>query len=116
MEKNFGEVHRKEVGEDIAMSDFGYPDNGSGRYSDKLSYKGWFELNCAQRAHYNFVEQIGLVIPMTLIAGIATPLVTTGLACTYAVGRFMYANGYMKKGPNGRECGSIIANLSLIGL
>jgi len=29
---------------------------GSGRYSEKLEYKEWFEFNNAQRVHVNFVE------------------------------------------------------------
>ena len=36
MEKEFGEVHRAEVGEEIQGG--GYPDTGSGLYSQKLSY------------------------------------------------------------------------------
>jgi hypothetical protein len=35
-----------------------WADMGSGRFSDKLSYAEWFEFNCAQRGHYNFIEQV----------------------------------------------------------
>ena len=37
----------------------GYPDLGQGRYSDKLSQRDWEDLANAQRAHYNYVEQLG---------------------------------------------------------
>lgn len=53
---------------------------------------------------------------MTLMAGVATPLLASGLACTYAVGRFMYINGYVEKGPKGRALGSMISNGALVGL
>jgi hypothetical protein len=33
-----------------------YPDMGNGRYSEKLSYKEWFEFNNAIRVHYNYIE------------------------------------------------------------
>lgn len=36
MEKNFGEIHKNELKEDIQAG--GYPDVGSGLYSQKLSY------------------------------------------------------------------------------
>ena len=56
LEKNFGEEHRKAFPGDTAVPKGGFPDNGSGYYSRKLSYKEWFEFNLAQRAHLNFVE------------------------------------------------------------
>lgn len=37
MEKNFGEIHKSEIGQPIPP--MGYPDMGSGVYSQKLSYK-----------------------------------------------------------------------------
>lgn len=38
--KNFGEEHKKTIGSEIPAG--GYPDMGSGVYSQKLSYKEWF--------------------------------------------------------------------------
>lgn len=43
MEKNFGNLHLKEMKEKIPRG--GYPDCGNGVYSDKLSYKDWFYFN-----------------------------------------------------------------------
>lgn len=37
MDKNFGDVHKREVGQPIQVG--GYPDTGSGIYSQKLSYR-----------------------------------------------------------------------------
>ena len=35
---------------------------GQGRYADKLSQRDWEDLNNAQRAHYNYLEQLPLYI------------------------------------------------------
>ena len=45
MTKNFKEVHGRTFGTDPPGG--GFPDNGMGQYSKKLSYKDWFELNSA---------------------------------------------------------------------
>ena len=37
--------HKDAFGEGSQLSEAGYPDNGSGRYSKKLSYKEWFDFN-----------------------------------------------------------------------
>lgn len=67
LQKNFGDEHKKEFGTKVPAQ--GYPDTGNGRYSEKLSYKDWFEFNNAQRVHQNFVETVGIVMISTLIAG-----------------------------------------------
>ena len=41
IEDKFGETHRKELGEDMHISKFGYPDMGNNIYSDLLPYKDW---------------------------------------------------------------------------
>jgi len=45
MEKNFKEMHEREIGSDLPQG--GYPDMGNGRYAEKLTYKQWYELNNA---------------------------------------------------------------------
>jgi glutathione S-transferase len=56
MKANFDEVHFEHTQkEDITTQD-GYPDMGSGRFSEKLSYADWLYFNRAQRVHYNFIE------------------------------------------------------------
>ena len=57
MERNFKTLHERFFpGTDLPKG--GYPDMGNGRYSEKLSYKEWFEFNVGQRIHYNYLECI----------------------------------------------------------
>ncbi len=53
---NFKKDHEIAFGSDAKLDMLGFPDTGSGWYSNKLSYKQWYEFNCAQRAHLNQVE------------------------------------------------------------
>ena len=46
---SFSEEHKKAFGKDTEPDNMGYPDNGSGRYSKKLSYKEWYDFNANQR-------------------------------------------------------------------
>lgn len=80
----------------------GYPDMGNGRYSDKLTYKEWFEFNSAQRIHYNYLESIAAVIAWILIGGLYFAWITFGFACVYLVSRIIYHVRYQSKGPDGR--------------
>jgi hypothetical protein len=50
--ERFKETHLKETGQ-AEIPKLGYPDMGSGRYAQELSYKDWYDLNNAQRAHLN---------------------------------------------------------------
>ncbi len=49
MKENFETEHERHFGDTKAnkVPKHGYPDMGSGRYSDKLSYKDWFNFNKA---------------------------------------------------------------------
>lgn len=49
MEQNFQEEHAKFFTEEATktVNKNAYPDVGSGRYSEKLSYKDWYEFNTA---------------------------------------------------------------------
>ena len=53
---NFADDHKDAFGEGNELSEAGYPDNGSGRYSKKLSYKEWFDFNSDQRIHGNLLD------------------------------------------------------------
>ena len=46
MTENFEKEHDKHV-TDQKVSTIGFPDTGSGRYSDKLPYKAWVTFNNA---------------------------------------------------------------------
>ena len=73
MEKNFGEIHRENFGKNAALSKLGYPDNGEGRYTDKLSYDRWFKFNIAQSVHQNSLEYLPLVLFAVLVCGLIFP-------------------------------------------
>ena len=45
--KDFETEHKEAFGADAEVDALGNPDAGCGRYSDKLSYKEWYEMNCA---------------------------------------------------------------------
>lgn len=112
LQSNFGEVHKKEIGEEKIPSG-GYPDQGNGRYSEKLSYQAWFDFNNAQRVHQNFVENIGVMIPATLIAGLQFPQAAAIAGGVHFFGRFLYALGYTsQKGGDKREAGAVLAHSS----
>lgn len=110
MQDNFGEIHQKEVGKPLPK--LGYPDSGSGIYSEKLTYKQWFEINNAARCHQNYVEQVGIVIPTTLIAGWYHPIPAATLGFGYIAGRVAYTLGYISdEGPNKREAGAVTSGV-----
>jgi len=113
LEKNFGQVHKLEVGDNLPRG--GYPDMGTGRYSQLLSYKDWLDLNNAQRVHLNFNEQIGVIIPFTLIAGLKYPRAAAYLGLGYFVSRIIYGVGYTRK-PDARLFGYLGVSLITITL
>lgn len=112
MEAHFGEEHWKAFGEVIGKG--GYPDTGSGRYSQHLNYKDWYEFNSRQRAHYNYLEQVAIIVSLVLVAGVAYPVAAGIIGWAYFVGRILYTIGYIKKGPSGRIAGVAIIDLALL--
>lgn len=116
MEKNFGEIHRAEVGSDIPLNNLGYPDMGSGKYAEKLPYKDWYNLNIAMRTHYQFLEQVPMALTFLLLGGLSAPIPAAGLGFAYFGGRLLYTTGYQKGGPAGRSTGAGIANGSVMGM
>jgi len=74
-------------------------------------------FNCAQRAHANTCESIGMVrlaAVMNALAG--SPKLSGALLGVYAIGRIVYGKGYVSNGPKGRLAGSIISHLADIPL
>ena len=51
----------------------GWPDNGEGRYSEKLPYRKWFDFNNAMRVHQNFVEQLPISLIFLSVGGLVLP-------------------------------------------
>jgi len=113
MKEQFGQVHREAFNEEIKAD--GYPDMGGGLYSQKLSYKQWYELNSAQRAHYNFVEWIASTLVLLLIAGVYFPIPSAALGLAVFLARILYAIGYYVGGPQGRLIGVLINDLAFLG-
>jgi len=115
MQKEFGEIHKKELGTEPSFG--GFPDQGFGRYSDKLSYKDWYQFACAQRTHGQFVEQIGIVIPLILVSGLSNGKIAAILGGVNFIGRILYTIGYTsKKGADARKYGGLVLFVSMLGL
>ena len=117
MEKHFSEEHKKHFGS--AAPKGGYPDMGNGRYSERLSYEQWFHFNNAQRVHYNFLEQLPVVIVCSAIGGLFYPIYSALATGVFLVGRILYSLGYYFGGPKARIPGGIlgtIGDVMLIGL
>ena len=92
--KQFEEEHKAATGED-SLPGGGYPDMGNGRYADKLSYEAWFKFNCAQRAHYNFLEQIPILLVFLGVSGLQYPFVAGILGLLYVLGRIIVTFTYL---------------------
>ncbi|KAJ2056965.1 hypothetical protein GGI17_005909 [Coemansia sp. S146] len=93
-----------------------YPDNGGGRFSDKLSDKDWVEFNNIKRVSDNYSENIGMVLSMLLCAGLFQPILAASLGGTFILGKLAYGIGYIKGGPKGRMLGAPVAALSFFAL
>jgi glutathione S-transferase len=100
---------------DVPFS-LGYPDMGSGRYTDRLTYEEWFHFNNAQRGHHNFLESVWGTMGLLLVGGLFEPKIFASLGAVYIVARASYARGYASQGPKGREVGAVIGALSLMGM
>ncbi|KAJ2804488.1 hypothetical protein H4R20_002485, partial [Coemansia guatemalensis] len=93
-----------------------YPDNGGGRYSDKLSDEDWIKFNNIKRVSDHYTEQVGLVLSMLMMAGLFQPELAASLGATFIFGRFLFGRGYISKGPEGRKVGGFIASISFLAM
>ncbi|KAJ1932980.1 hypothetical protein EC988_009273 [Linderina pennispora] len=93
-----------------------YPDNGGGRYSDKLKDEDWVAFNNVKRVSDNYSEQIGMVLSVLILAGLYQPKLAASFGTSYVVGRFLYSMGYRSKGPKGRMAGALLMTMSFLGL
>jgi len=94
--------------------EMGYPDNGGGRFSDRLSDSDWLEVANAQRAHYNYVEQLPISLSLLTISGLVYPRVAVIGGAVYIVGRALYGQGYRSKGSKGRYRGVVAVDVGLL--
>ena len=111
LNKNFGEVSKKELG--VLPAKLGYPDTGSGRYSKKLGLDAWIEFNKSMRAHLNFVEMIPVFIFFILLAAFFDPTAATYCGYGIFVARLLHLIGY-KIHPDFRSVGSM-STFGLLG-
>ncbi|KAJ2367296.1 hypothetical protein IW150_005708 [Coemansia sp. RSA 2607] len=93
-----------------------YPDNGGGRFSDKLSDEDWLAFNNIKRTSDNYSEQVSVVLTILMLAGMYMPRAAAALGVSYMLGRSVYARGYKAKGPKGRMAGGLIMTLSLVSM
>lgn len=77
-----------------------------------------FQLNCAQRAHSNFLENYTSTLFSLLVGGITQPKAAAALGVVWAIGRVIYARSYVSKGPKARHDGgfAFLAQIALMGL
>ncbi|KAJ2796388.1 hypothetical protein H4S07_006235 [Coemansia furcata] len=93
-----------------------YPDNGGGRFSDKLSDKDWVEFNNIKRVSDNYSENVGMVLSMLFCAGLFQPLLAASFGGLFILGKVIYGLGYTAWGPKGRMYGAPISALSFFAL
>lgn len=79
----------------IKIPAMGYPDYGCGIYSKSLSYKDWFNFNCALRVHQNGLELITSAVVSVLALGLFNPMFSVISGILYLVARIHYGFCYM---------------------
>ncbi|KAJ7605116.1 hypothetical protein DFH06DRAFT_261023 [Mycena polygramma] len=62
-----------------------------------------FVFNCAQRAHQNTVENIGMIYMMTALVATQYPVVAASALGMWVVSRAAYTIGYVGWGPESRN-------------
>jgi hypothetical protein len=113
MEENFTTEHQRffPEGRVKEVPKAGYPDMGGGRYSEKLSYKEWFEFGVAQRIHHHFMESYTSIVTWILIAGVRFPIQAISFGAGFSFARLLFHIGYHMKGPSGRWAGFLLQQM-----
>ncbi|KAJ2516089.1 hypothetical protein H4217_004798 [Coemansia sp. RSA 1939] len=93
-----------------------YPDNGGGRYSDKLSDEDWVAFNNIKRTSDNYLEQVGMVLVALVLAGLYQPKLAASFGAVYIVGRFAYTRGYVAGGADRRIYGAPVMGVSFLAM
>jgi len=81
-------------------------------------------FNCAQRAHYNFLENYPIALTGMLVSGIKYPVASAVMGAIWTASRIFYATGYTnktKEGGKGRYNGGLgglfwLCQLGFMGL
>lgn len=63
----------------------------------------------------NFVENIGLMIPIVFLAGMKDETFAAICGFGFAIGRVIYSYGYVNFGVKGRYVGAAISELAFFG-
>ena len=113
--KQFREEHELALGKDRRKDElwFGFPDCGSGRFAQKLSYEAWVKFNNNQRVHQNLVEQLPIMLTILLISGLILPKITMYVAFLNVGARLIYTTLYVSLGSDWRKLGGIFGGLPL---
>jgi len=60
-------------------------------------------FNCAQRAHYNTVENVPIIVICTLVTALRHPIYAASACGLFTVGRILYTIGYLSGEPRNRH-------------
>lgn len=101
---------------DEGWDNMGYPDMGNGRLSKFLTDAEWYEINNAQRAHYNTMESLPLALTLVMTSGLFIPEIAAACGGVWCIGRLLVWRGYTTKGPKGRYPGGPVSLVPLLGL
>jgi hypothetical protein len=86
--KQFSQKHRESFNSEVGSK--GYPDDGNGRYAQKLSYRDWFSLSNANSVHRNSADNYAPVITWLLISGLEHTNLVAGIGSIYFGLRLAY--------------------------
>ena len=95
MMSNFSDDHNKAVGDEPAAA--GWPDDGNGRYSKRLSYPDWYFMNIARRQRFSGHDAMVTMAPLSLLNGLFMPYPTMAIVSAFMWGRLQYVQGYEEK-------------------
>ncbi|POS77630.1 MAPEG family protein [Diaporthe helianthi] len=107
--------HGVQTGKARKASGIGYP-NTYATAEQAEKDPAAFKLNCAQRSHANFTENLTPYLASLLIAGTRFPVPAAVMGAGWLASRVVYAVGYTRNGPSGRLAGSAGHNLLGFGL
>jgi uncharacterized membrane protein YecN with MAPEG domain len=113
--KKFFETHFKDELMAGEVNFQGYPDVGSGQYSQKLPHNLWVRFNNAQRCHANFLEHLPIILIAAFISGLTYTRLTVLAQIVYIIGRIIYTIGYFKT-PGRRVIGALTHEAALVTL
>ncbi|EEB93585.1 hypothetical protein MPER_07731 [Moniliophthora perniciosa FA553] len=103
------------VGRHRAAAKIPYPQ----LYAEKAQEEASFEakkFNCAQRAHQNSLESIGIVWLTTCITAIEYPILAASLTGVWSLSRYFYTRGYATGDPAKRLGGGRLSSMTVLGL